>query len=81
MIWDTIEIAFANTLPWLFLARLVQGSADAVTWVVGLALIADLFEADERGRVMGLFMGGTTVGFSMRLPTAPQRTHPAEGSP
>ena len=24
---------------------------------------------------------GTTVGFSMRLPTAPQRTHPAEGSP
>ena len=62
---STLLFAFANTLPWLFLARLVQGSADAVTWVVGLALIADLFEPDERGRVMGLFMGGTTVGFML----------------
>ena len=62
---STLLLAFANTLPWLFLARLVQGSADAVTWVVGLALIADLFEAEERGRVMGLFMGGTTVGFML----------------
>jgi DHA1 family solute carrier family 18 vesicular amine transporter 1/2 len=59
----TILFAFAHTLPLLFLARLVQGAADAVTWVVGFALIADLYSSDERGRVMGLVMSGTTVGF------------------
>jgi MFS family permease len=48
-------------LPWLFAARLVQGAADAVTWVVGFALIADLYGADERGRVAGIVMSGTSV--------------------
>jgi MFS family permease len=33
----------------LFLARVLQGAADAVTWVVGFALIADLYGEDERG--------------------------------
>jgi len=60
---STLIFAFAETLPWLFAARLVQGAADAVTWVVGFALIADLYNAEERGRVMGLVMSGTTVGF------------------
>jgi multidrug resistance protein len=59
----TVLFAFARSLPLLFLARLVQGGADAVTWVVGFALIADLYDAEERGRVMGLVMAGTTVGF------------------
>src|SRR5262249_29298377 len=53
--------AFADSLPWLFAARLVQGAADAVTWVVGFALIADLYEANERGRVTGIVMMGTSV--------------------
>ena len=60
---STVLFAFAPGLPWLFAARLVQGAADAVTWVVGFAVIADLYSADERGRVMGLVMSGTTVGF------------------
>jgi multidrug resistance protein len=60
---STVLFAFAASLPWLFAARLVQGAADAVTWVVGFALIADLYQAEERGRVMGLVMSGTTVGF------------------
>lgn len=60
---STVLFAFATTLPLLFFARLVQGAADAVTWVVGFALVADLFKAEERGRVMGLVMSGTTVGF------------------
>jgi MFS transporter, DHA1 family, solute carrier family 18 (vesicular amine transporter), member 1/2 len=59
----SVLFAFATTLPSLFIARLVQGAADAVTWVVGFALVADLYDADERGRVMGLVMSGTTVGF------------------
>jgi MFS transporter, DHA1 family, solute carrier family 18 (vesicular amine transporter), member 1/2 len=60
---STVLFAVANTLPLLFAARLAQGAADAVTWVVGFALIADLYTAEERGRVMGLVMSGTTIGF------------------
>ena len=59
----TILFAFAESLPWLFAARLVQGAADAVTWVVGFALVADLYGQDERGRVMGLVMSGTNFAF------------------
>jgi multidrug resistance protein len=59
----TTLFAFANSLPWLFAARLVQGAADAVTWVVGFALLADLYDRDERGRVMGLVMAGTNFAF------------------
>jgi multidrug resistance protein len=57
----SLLFAFADTLPWLFAARLVQGAADAVTWVVGFALIADLYDANERGRVTGIVMMGTST--------------------
>src|SRR5215213_10820626 len=60
---STVLFAFADSLPALFAARLAQGAADAVTWVVGFALIADLYHAEERGRVMGLVMSGSTFGF------------------
>ena len=59
----TLLFAFADRLPWLFAARLVQGAADAVTWVVGFALIADLYGPDERGRVTGIVMSGTGFAF------------------
>jgi MFS transporter, DHA1 family, solute carrier family 18 (vesicular amine transporter), member 1/2 len=58
----TLLFAYAQSLPMLFLARILQGAADAVTWVVGFALIADLYGEDERGRAMGLAMGGSTLG-------------------
>src|SRR5262245_19073309 len=59
----SVLFAFAPSMAWLFAARLVQGGADAVTWVVGFALIADLYTAEERGRVMGLVVSGSTLGF------------------
>ena len=52
----------AGRLAPLFAARLVQGAADAVTWVVGFALIADLYAPEERGRVIGAVMGAANVG-------------------
>jgi multidrug resistance protein len=58
----SVLFAVARTLPWLFVARLLQGAGDAITWVVGFALIADLYEPDRRGRVMGLVMSGTSFG-------------------
>lgn len=59
---STLLFAFATSLPWLFAARLVQGAADAMTWVVGLALIADLYPPQERGRIVGIMMAGTSFG-------------------
>jgi DHA1 family solute carrier family 18 vesicular amine transporter 1/2 len=59
---STVLFAFADNLAWLFAARLAQGAADAVTWVVGFALIADLYGPAERGRVMGFVMSGTSFG-------------------
>jgi MFS transporter, DHA1 family, solute carrier family 18 (vesicular amine transporter), member 1/2 len=59
----TLLFAFSDSLPILFLARLAQGGADAVTWVVGLALLADVYEASERGRATGIVMSGTGFAF------------------
>ena len=58
----TALFGVARSLPLLFAARLVQGAADAIAWVVGFALIADLYAPDERGRAMGLVMSGTSLG-------------------
>jgi DHA1 family solute carrier family 18 vesicular amine transporter 1/2 len=57
--------AVSRSLPWLFAARMVQGAADGVTWVVGFALIADLYGPEERGRVMGYVMSGTSVALAI----------------
>src|SRR5882672_4409404 len=59
----TLLFAYSDGLPWLFAARLAQGAADAITWVVGFALIADRYQPDERGRVSGIVMSGTSVAF------------------
>jgi multidrug resistance protein len=59
----TAMFAFAGSLPSLFTARLIQGAADAVTWVVGFALIADLYGPAERGRVTGVIMAIASFAF------------------
>jgi len=58
----TLACAYAESLPMLFAARLLQGAADGMTWIVGFAMIADLYAPEERGRAMGLAMGGSTLG-------------------
>jgi multidrug resistance protein len=59
---STLAFAYAESLPMLFAARLVQGAADGMTWIVGFALIADLYGPEERGRAMGLAMAGSSLG-------------------
>jgi DHA1 family solute carrier family 18 vesicular amine transporter 1/2 len=59
---STTAFAYAQSLPMLFAARLVQGAADGMTWIVGFAMIADLYGPEERGRAMGLAMAGSTLG-------------------
>jgi MFS family permease len=62
---STLAFAYATSLPWLFAARLLQGAADAITWGVGFALVADLYGPSERGRVMGFVMSGSNLGFML----------------
>lgn len=62
---STLAFAYATSLPWLFAARLLQGAADAITWGVGFALVADLYSPSDRGRVMGIVMSGSNVGFML----------------
>jgi len=59
---STVAFAYAQSLPMLFVARMLQGAADAMTWIVGFAMIADLYSPEERGRAMGLAMAGSTAG-------------------
>ena len=59
---STMMFARADSLTSLFLARMIQGAADGVTWVVGFALIADCYGPEDRGRVMGYVMSGTSFG-------------------
>jgi len=60
---STLLFAYAERLPALFAARLVQGAADATTWVVGFALVADLYAPEERGRVTGMILGGVSTAY------------------
>jgi multidrug resistance protein len=60
---STLLFAYAQKLPALFAARLVQGGADAVAWVVGFALVADLYAPAERGRVTGIILGGSSLAY------------------
>jgi len=59
---STLAFAYSETLAMLFFARLLQGAADGMTWIVGFAMIADLYGPEERGRAMGLAMAGSTLG-------------------
>ena len=59
----TLMLAYADHLPARFFARLAQGAADAVTWVVGFALLADLYAPEERGRASGIVMSGAGSAF------------------
>ena len=59
---STIAFAYAQSLAMLFVARLLQGAADGITWIVGFAMIADLYGPEERGRAMGLAMAGSNLG-------------------
>jgi multidrug resistance protein len=59
---STVWFGLAASLPMLFGARLLQGVADGVTWVVGFALLADLYGPEERGPVMGATMSAASLG-------------------
>ncbi|WP_289396069.1 MULTISPECIES: MFS transporter [unclassified Bacillus (in: firmicutes)] len=58
----TILFGLANNFMLLVLARMLQGISAAATWTAGLALLADVFPLQERGKAMGLALSGQAAG-------------------
>ncbi len=57
-----VIFAISGSVPILILARLLQGMSGAATWSAGLAMLADTFGPEERGRRLGLAMSAMSVG-------------------
>lgn len=57
-----LVFAISGNVYVLVLARLVQGISGAATWSAGLALIADTFDASERGSRLGIAMSVMSIG-------------------
>ncbi len=59
---DYFVMAWAPTLLWLFIGRLISGAMGA-TWAAANSCIADLFPPEERGAKFGLLGGAGAAGF------------------
>jgi len=64
----TLLFAFAPGLPWLFLARALQGLSAGVSWTAGLALIAATHPVELRGRAMGTALASAAIGILLGPP-------------
>lgn len=58
----TTLFALGSSFGWLLFARSMQGAAGALTWVPGMALLADHFPNEERGKAMSLSFMGANLG-------------------
>ncbi|OJJ18534.1 hypothetical protein BKI52_23265 [marine bacterium AO1-C] len=68
MIWgligllvSTFMFMWSTQLVWLIVARVLQGVSAAFNWTAGLALLADFFPKEERGKAMGIAFSGTSI--------------------
>lgn len=59
----TVLFAVAQSFWWLVIARWLQGVAAAISWTLGLALLADTVPEAQLGRAMGIVFGFNTLGY------------------
>lgn len=60
---STLMFAFAQNFATCLVARFLQGIAGAATWVVGLAMLVDVFDGPDLGFYMGIVFGCHNLGF------------------
>ena len=58
----TLVFAFSTQYWLLVLARFLQGASGAATWLPGMALLADHFPSESRGRAMGTAFAAANLG-------------------
>ncbi|XP_038641608.1 chromaffin granule amine transporter [Scyliorhinus canicula] len=66
---STIMYAYANTYTVLFIARALQGVGSSCSTVSGLGMLANQYTDDnERGKYMGIALGGVALGVLIGAP-------------
>lgn len=58
----TLIFAVARSYPLLVLARILQGLSATATWTAGMALLADHFPPEHRGKAMGTCFACANAG-------------------
>ena len=66
-IWSlaTLFTGFARSYFQLFLSRAIVGVGEASYFPAGTSLLADYFPKEQRGRVMSIWGGGSTIGIAI----------------
>lgn len=64
----TLVFAVSKQYWLLVLARFLQGAAGSATWLPGMALLADHFPSESRGRAMGTAFAAANLGFLIGPP-------------
>jgi predicted MFS family arabinose efflux permease len=67
-ILGTLMCGLATTYPMLLIARIVTGVFGGVIGSIGMAIIADLFALEQRGRVMGFIQMGFGASQVLGIP-------------
>uniref|UniRef100_A0A8C5L7X1 Solute carrier family 18 (vesicular monoamine), member 1 n=1 Tax=Jaculus jaculus TaxID=51337 RepID=A0A8C5L7X1_JACJA len=69
MFLSTVMFAFSGTYALLFVARTLQGIGSSFSSVAGLGMLASVYTEDcERGRAMGIALGGLALGVLVGAP-------------
>lgn len=63
MLFATLLFCFCERYSWMVIGRILQGISAAATWVVGLAILNDVFGASEMGKVIGFISSVNLAGF------------------
>lgn len=64
----TLLFAFTHSYPLLVVARILQGISATLTWVAGLALLADTVPTEQRGKAMGSVFAFANAGLLLGPP-------------
>lgn len=73
---STLMFAYCgHSFASLVVARILQGVGAAVSWTLGLALLADSIPSSELGSAMGIVFGFNTLGYFVGPPLGGVFTH------
>ncbi|HET7578617.1 MAG TPA: MFS transporter [Bacillales bacterium] len=64
----TLLFAFSHSYTLLIVSRTIQGIGAGAAWAASLALLADLFPSELRGRAMGMAFTGISTGSLLGAP-------------